>query len=289
MPFLEVLKILLLGIIEGITEWLPVSSTGHLILTERFFPLDKTIFSEGFLGVFEYVVQLAAILAVVISFWKKIFPLGFQKQEGKHTLYLKKNILSLWGKIIVACVPALLAFVVDKLLMENLNETAETVLICCALIFYGLVFIIIEKFSANRAPKVTETAQLSYKTAFFIGCFQLLAIIPGTSRSGITIIGALLLLVSRETAAEFTFFLAIPTMVGASGYKILDFMLEGGVLTTPEWIAMFLGCAVAFAVSMLTIRFLMKFVKKHGFSIFGWYRIALGVLVICSLVLPKLF
>ena len=220
MNFLEILKIILLGVIEGITEWLPVSSTGHLILTERFFPLDESVFSQGFLGMFEYVVQLAAILAVVVVFWNKIFPIGINKTEEKSTLTLKKDTLALWGKIIVACIPALLAFLVDKLLMDNLSPTAETIMICCALIFYGIVFLIIEKFAKLRSPVVNETAEISYKTAFFIGCFQLLAIIPGTSRSGITIIGALLLLVSRSAAAEFTFFLAIPTMVGIARKKV---------------------------------------------------------------------
>lgn len=282
MEFLDVLKIVLCGIIEGITEWLPVSSTGHLILFDKFLPLR---FSPAFQDMFEYVIQLAAILAVVILFWKKIFPIE-KKEEGG--LRWKKESLSLWGKVLVACIPALLAFVVDKLFLDGIDDITESVMIACALIVYGVIFIWIEKKNENKTPTVSSVNELSYKTAFFIGCFQLLAVIPGTSRSGITIIGALLLLVSRPTASEFTFLLAIPTMVGASGYKILDFIMEGNTLVSTEILALIVGCAVAFVVSMLVIKFLMNFVKKHDFKIFGWYRIALGVLVLATLVLPAL-
>ena len=190
--------------------------------------------------------------------------------------------------MLVACIPALLAFVIDKLFLSNLDSVTEALTIACALVVYGAVFLIVETRNAGKQPQVSSVNELSYKTAFFIGCFQLLAVIPGTSRSGITIIGALLLLVSRPTASEFTFLLAIPTMVGASGYKILDFILEGNTLVSAEIIALAVGCAVAFAVSMLVIKFLMNFVKKHDFKIFGWYRIALGVLVLATLVLPAL-
>ena len=282
MGFLDVLKIVLYGIIEGITEWLPVSSTGHLILFDKFLPLR---FSPAFQDMFEYVIQLAAILAVVILFWKKIFPIE-KKEEGG--LGWKKESLSLWGKVLVACIPALLAFVVDKLFLDGIDDITESLMIACALIVYGVIFIWIEKKNENKTPTVSSVNELSYKTAFFIGCFQLLAVIPGTSRSGITIIGALLLLVSRPTASEFTFLLAIPTMVGASGYKILDFIMEGNTLVSTEILALIVGCAVAFVVSMLVIKFLMNFVKKHDFKIFGWYRIALGVLVLATLVLPAL-
>ncbi|MBQ3220445.1 MAG: undecaprenyl-diphosphate phosphatase [Clostridia bacterium] len=282
MEFLDILKIVLYGIVEGITEWLPVSSTGHLILFDKFLPLR---FSPAFQDMFEYVIQLAAILAVVILFWKKIFPIE-KKEEGG--LRWKKDSLSLWGKVLVACIPALLAFVIDKLFLSNLDSVTEALTIACALVVYGAVFLIVETRNAGKQPQVSSVNELSYKTAFFIGCFQLLAVIPGTSRSGITIIGALLLLVSRPTASEFTFLLAIPTMVGASGYKILDFILEGNTLVSAEIIALAVGCAVAFAVSMLVIKFLMNFVKKHDFKIFGWYRIALGVLVLATLVLPAL-
>ena len=285
MDFWEIVKIILYGIVEGITEWLPVSSTGHLILFDKFLPLD---FSSAFMDMFEYVIQLFAIFAVVLYFWKRLFPIGKKPktQEENGNLYLKKDVLSLWGKVLIACIPALLAFFVDTLLLKNIDDITQSVMIACALIVYGALFIFIENRNQNKQPKITEVNNLSLKTAFFIGCFQVLAVIPGTSRSGITIIGALLLGVSRTVSAEFTFFLAVPTMVGASGYKILDFFLEGNTLGGTEILALVIGCAVAFAVSMLAVKFLMNFVKKHNFKIFGWYRIALGVIVLCALVIP---
>ena len=287
MNFWEVVKIILYGIVEGITEWLPVSSTGHLILFDKFLPLN---FSLAFMNMFEYVIQLFAILAVVLYFWNKLFPVGKKQktQAGEGGLYLKKDVLTLWGKVLIACIPALVAFFIDSLLLENLDDITQSLMIACALIVYGVVFIVIENRNQNKRPQINEVGGLSLKTAFFIGCFQVLAVIPGTSRSGITIIGALLLGVSRASATEFTFFLAIPTMVGASGYKILDFFLDGGVLGANEIIALVIGCAVAFAVSMLTVKLLMNFVKKHSFKPFGWYRIALGAIVLGALVIPAL-
>ena len=285
MQFIEIMKIILLGIIEGVTEWLPVSSTGHLILFDRFFPLTDV--SKGFSDMFEYVVQLAAILAVVVVFFKKIFPLAkAQTETGKTTLVWQKDVLSMWTKVIVACVPAVFALLVDKL-FEGMSETVETTIIALALIVYGAVFLLIETLNKKDA-KIKEISSLSYKYAFFIGLFQVLASVPGTSRSGITIIGALLLGVSRTTAAEFTFFLAIPTMVGASAYKLLKFFMENGAMTSAEIGYLLIGCAVAFVVSLFTIKFLMDFVKKHDFKLFGWYRIGLGALVIGVLVIPSL-
>ena len=285
MQFIEIMKIILLGIIEGVTEWLPVSSTGHLILFDRFFPLTDV--SKGFSDMFEYVVQLAAILAVVVVFFKKIFPLAkAQTETGKTTLVWQKDVLSMWTKVIVACVPAVFALLVDKL-FEGMSETVETTIIALALIVYGAVFLLIETLNKKDA-KIKEISSLSYKYAFFIGLFQVLASVPGTSRSGITIIGALLLGVSRTTAAEFTFFLAIPTMVGASAYKLLKFFMENGAMTSAEIGYLLIGCAVAFVVSLFTIKFLMDFVKKHDFKLFGWYRIALGAIVIATLVVPPL-
>lgn len=285
MQFIEIMKIILLGIIEGVTEWLPVSSTGHLILFDRFFPLTDV--SKGFSDMFEYVVQLAAILAVVVVFFKKIFPLAkAQTETGKTTLVWQKDVLSMWTKVIVACVPAVFALLVDKL-FEGMSETVETTIIALALIVYGAVFLLIETLNKKDA-KIKEISSLSYKYAFFIGLFQVLASVPGTSRSGITIIGALLLGVSRTTAAEFTFFLAIPTMVGASAYKLLKFFMENGAMTSAEIGYLLIGCAVAFVVSLFTIKFLMDFVKKHDFKPFGWYRIGLGALVIGVLVIPAL-
>ena len=293
MEFLGILQVLLLGLIEGITEWLPVSSTGHIILFNQFYP---NRLSPAFLDMFEYVVQLAAILAVVVFFWKKLFPFALKKEEidntesGEKVLKTKltadMGILNLWGKVAVACVPAVGAILIDKL-FDTLNPLAESTIIAFALIFYGIVFIVIESYFKKDA-KVTEIPQLSYKYAFFIGCFQLLAAIPGTSRSGITIIGALLLGASRESATEFTFFLAIPTMVGASAYKLLKFFMATGSISGAEIGYLLIGCAVAFAVSLVAIKFLTDFVKKHDFKVFGWYRIVLGAIVIGALVIPTL-
>ena len=296
MNFLDILKIILLGIVEGITEWLPVSSTGHLILFNHFWSFKNQspgFTSPAFVAMFEYVIQLAAIMAVVVIFWKRIFPIDVKittssaekETENKNTKSLKLNwnidILSMWLKVIVACVPAVLAIFIDNL-FENLSPTVETAIIAATLILYGVAFILIETFNKSDA-KIKEISQLSYKYAFFIGCFQLLAAIPGTSRSGITILGALLLGVSRTAAAEFTFFLAIPTMVGSSAYKLLKFFLSAGALTSAQIIYLAIGSVVAFAVSLFVIKFLMDFVKKHDFKVFGWYRIGLGALVLLTL------
>ena len=291
MKFFEILKVVLLGIVEGITEWLPISSTGHMKLLNALPFMELQGVSAGFMDMFEYVIQLAAIFAVVILFWKSIFPIVKQENDTESKLVLDKEVLSLWVKVIIACVPALLALVVD-ILFEKICETdplIEPMLIACTLILYGIVFIVVENRNKDRQPIVTECSQLSYKYAFFIGCFQLLAAIPGTSRSGITIIGALLLGVNRTTASKFTFILAIPTMVGASAYKLLKFFLETGTMSGAEIGYLLIGGAVAFAVSLMAIKFLMDFVKKHDFKVFGWYRIALGAVVICALVLPALF
>ena len=297
MEFLDVLKIVLIGIVEGITEWLPVSSPGHMIifanLWEKFggtFWSPK--FSEGFPDVFDYVIQLGAIFAVVVLFFNRIFPFALERQqiEGngeltKRKVVVRKDVFSMWFKIIVACLPALVAVLVDALL-EGINPTIEIVLIASMLVLYGVLFIIIENKNKNKEPKVTEAGQITYKTAFLIGCFQILASIPGTSRSGVTIIGALILGLSRTTAAEFTFFLAIPTMVGTGAFKILKFILDGGSFSSTEVGALILGMAIAFAVSMLAIKMLMNFVKKHDFKVFGWYRIALGVVLLGVCLIP---
>ena len=292
---MSVLKVILLGIIEGITEWLPVSSTGHMKLFNNFWAITGV--SPGFTEMFEYVIQLAAILAVIILFWKTIFPLGKEKSaetdgvsSEKMKIVWKKDVLHLWGKVLVACIPAVLALVPDMLFEKLCEKHAliEPLSIACTLILYGVAFIVIEHFNKKRTPKITEESELSYKYAFFIGCFQLLAAIPGTSRSGITIIGALLLGVDRTTASKFTFVLAIPVMVGASAYKLLKFFLEAGTMTGPEIGYLLIGCAVAFAVSLVAIKFLMNFVKKHDFKLFGWYRIVLGAVVIGALVIPQL-
>ena len=285
MEFLEILKVILLGIVEGITEWLPISSTGHMKLLNALPFMELKGVSAGFMDMFEYVIQLAVIFAVVILFWKSIFPIVKQENETDSKLVLDKEVLSLWVKVIIACVPALLALVIDVLFEKlcGVDPLIEPLLIACTLILYGIVFIVVENRNKDRQPIVTECSQLSYKYAFFIGCFQLLAAIPGTSRSGITIIGALLLGVNRTTASKFTFILAIPTMVGASAYKLLKFFLETGTMSGAEIGYLLIGGAVAFAVSLCAIKFLMDFVKKHDFKIFGWYRICLGILVLLAL------
>ena len=291
MVFWNILRIILLGIVEGITEWLPISSTGHMKLVNAVPFLKVQNVSDEFMEMFEYVIQLAAIFAVVILFWSTIWPLKKEAAEdGKNKIVWQKDVLTFWGKIGVACIPALLALLPD-MLFEKLcekHELIEPLMIACTLILYGIVFIVIENFNKKRTPKITEISQLSYKYAFYIGCFQLLAAIPGTSRSGITIIGALLLGVDRTTASKFTFVLAIPTMVGASAYKLLKFFLDAGTMSGAEIGYLCLGMAVAFGVSLFAIKFLMEFVKKHDFKAFGWYRIGLGVVVIAAVVIPAL-
>lgn len=282
MSFLEILKVILLGIIEGITEWLPVSSTGHMILFDTFFPLKA---SADFKEVFLYFIQLGAILSVVLLFWNKLFP--FKKEEtrlengeyGKKVV-VDKGILNLWGKVLVACIPAIVGVFVS--LPDN------PVVISVALIFYGIAFIVVEKINKNKTFSVLSTDDISYKQAFTIGIFQLLAIIPGTSRSGATILGALLIGICRPVGAEFTFFLAIPVMVGASGIKILQYFLTFGMFSGKEIFVLLLGAAIAFAVSLACIKLLMNFVKKHDFAPFGVYRIVLGVLVLAAIVVPNL-
>ncbi len=299
MEFIEILKVFLLGIVEGITEWLPISSTGHMLLVDELFSLKA---SEAFKEMFFVVIQLGAILAVVVLFWNKLFPFKLQKQEseqaidnnadgGKAKAKMKivadKNIFNLWGKVLVACIPAaVLGILFDDLLEQYLHTP---LIISIMLIVYGVGFIWIENRNKNKALPIQSTNEISYKHALIIGAFQVLSLIPGTSRSGATIIGALLIGVSRPAGAEFTFYLAIPVMVGASAIKILKFFMDAGVMTVPEIGYLLIGCAVAFIVSLVAIKFLMNFVKKHDFKVFGWYRIALGALVIGALVIPSFF
>lgn len=278
MDFLELLKAVFYGIVEGITEWLPVSSTGHLILLERFIRMD---FSESFMDMFRVVIQLGAIMAVVIIYWKQIWFMDFHRFKEKPTV--KKDILSLWGKIIVACIPAAIVGVFLDDFFEALFYNDVSVAI--ALIVFGVAFIIIENRNKSKEDKVSEVGGITYKLALLIGVFQLIAaIFPGTSRSGATILGALLLGVSRGVAADFTFFLAIPVMFGASLLKIAKYSLElmesGEAFTFGEFGVLAVSMAVAFGVSMVVIKFLLKFIKKHDFKVFGWYRIALGILVL---------
>ena len=267
MEVIEILKVILFGIVEGITEWLPISSTGHLILLDEFVKLD---FEENFMQMFNVVIQLGAILAVVVMFFPKLWPF-----TTKERYYCKKETWSMWFKVIVASVPAaVIGILFDDILEEKFHTPY---VIAAMLIVYGILFIIVERRNAGKTAKVTSIAQLSYQMAFFIGAFQVLSLIPGTSRSGATIIGAMLIGASRYVAAEFTFFLAIPAMFGASFIKILKF---GFTFTSAELIALVVGMVTAFIVSVIVIRFLMSYIKKHNFIVFGWYRIVLGIIVI---------
>lgn len=295
MEILDVLKIFLLGLIEGITEWLPVSSTGHIMILTNLWEkfggqFWSNSFSEGFPPVFDYVIQLGAIFAVLALFFKKLFPFGIESTSSengeisKRRVVFKNDVFSLWLKILVACIPAVVAIFIDEF-FDNLDSTTETVIIASMLVLYGVAFILVETFNKGKQPKMQDVGEITYKTAFLIGCFQVLAAIPGTSRSGVTIVGALLLGVSRVSASEFTFFLAIPTMVGTSAFKILKFFLDGGAFTSTEIWALLLGMVIAFAVSMLAIKMLMNFVKKHDFKPLGWYRIGLGLLLILICIL----
>ncbi len=285
MDFIEILKVIFLGLVEGITEWLPVSSTGHMLLVDAWFSLKA---SEAFKDMFFVVIQLGAILAVVALFWKKLFPWHKDKtDDGKTTLITDKSILNLWGKVLVACIPAgVIGIAFDDLLEQYLQTP---LVISITLIVYGVAFILIENKNKGKQLPIQTTQEITYKHALIIGAFQVLSLIPGTSRSGATIIGALLVGIARPAGAEFTFFLAIPVMAGASAIKLLKFFMESGSMSGVEVGYLLIGAIVAFAVSMLAIKFLMNFVKKHDFKVFGWYRIALGVIVIATLVLPPFF
>ena len=268
MDFIELLKAVLFGIVEGITEWLPVSSTGHLILLEKFLPLG---ISEAFYEMFQVVIQLGAILAVVLLFFQKLNPFCPKKDTQQ-----KNNTWLLWGKVIVAVLPsAVLGLLFDDFMDAHFYNY---VVVSIALIFYGIAFLFVER--VRKGNLLDSVDAIDWKTALFIGCFQCLSLIPGTSRSGSTILGALLLGVSRSAGAEFSFFLAIPTMLGASALKLLKFLMEGVTATATEWGVLAVGCIVSFLVSVLVIRGLMEYVRKRSFAPFGIYRIALGILVL---------
>lgn len=284
MEIIEILKAVLFGIVEGITEWLPISSTGHMILLNEFVTLNV---SEEFWSVFEVVIQLGAILAVVLLFWNKIWPFG--KKDNSSPLaksgalsFVKTDIFVLWFKILAACVPAAVIGILFDEKFEELFYNYQTVAV--SLIVFGIAFIVIENAHKGKNYKVTEVSQITYKLALLIGIFQVIAaVFPGTSRSGATIVGALLLGISRSVAAEFTFFLAIPVMFGASLLRIVKFaglVGAGLTVTSGEIMLLIVGMIVAFFVSVAVIRFLMGYIKKHDFKVFGWYRIILGVLVI---------
>ena len=269
MDIIEIIKALVLGIVEGITEWLPISSTGHMILVDEFLKLNV---SEEFKSMFLVVIQLGAILAVVVLYFKKLIPLDVQNKK----LHWKKDTLAMWLKIIVSCIPAAIVGVFFDDELEAVFYNWQTV--SAALILFGILFIIIEKRNRGREPKINSINDISYKTAVIIGIFQLIAaVFPGTSRSGATIVGALLIGVSRSVAAEYTFFLAVPVMFGASALKLVKFGFD---FTSQELVILFVGLVSAFVVSILAIKLLMSYIKKHDFTAFGWYRIVLGAAVI---------
>lgn len=266
---LEVLKVIILGIVQGITEWLPISSTGHLILVEQLIQLKQ---SEAFTNMFNVVIQFGSILAVVVIYFHKLNPFSPTKTEKQ-----KKMTIQLWIKVVIGTIPALIGGVLLNDLIES--KLSNAYVVALMLIVYGILFIVIEKRNETREPKVKRISQLSVKTVLLIGVFQMMAMIPGTSRSGATIVGALALGVSRSVAAEFTFFLAIPVMFGASLLKGAKFLMNA-TMTSQEGVILVVGMVVAFAVSLIVIKFLMGYIKKHDFKVFGWYRIILGVIVL---------
>ena len=279
MEFLEIIKAIILGIVEGITEWLPISSTGHMILVDEVLKLNM---SPEFMEMFLVVIQLGAILAVILLYWKKIWP--FKVENG---LKIEKDTIIMWVKILIACVPAAIVGVLfdDKLNELFYNPTTVAIM----LILFGILFIIIENYNKGKSPKINSLSKITYTVAIMIGILQLIAaVFPGTSRSGATIVGALLIGVSRTIAAEFTFFLAIPVMLGASALKLVKFALKTGFVMTGNEVAILsVGTFVAFIVSIIAIKFLMSYIKSNDFKVFGWYRIILGILVLAYFYIIK--
>ena len=281
---MEIIKSIILGIIEGITEWLPVSSTGHLIIADEFIKLGQ---DAAFKEMFNVVIQLGAILAVVVIYWKKLWPFTLKKSVGYNYItkgdgFIKKDIMDMWFKVIVAILPAaVIGIPFDDLFEEHFHNY---IVVALALIVYGILFIIIEIRNKNTVPKVNDVAELNYKTALIIGLFQALSLIPGTSRSGSTILGAIIIGVSRVVAAEFSFYMAVPVMFGASLIKLLKFGLN---FTSTELIILIVGMITAFIVSVLAIKFLMSYIKKKDFTVFGYYRIVLGIIVIAFFALTN--
>ena len=277
---LEILKAIIYGIVEGITEWLPISSTGHLILVEQVIPFQET--SEDFFGMFDVVIQLGAIMAVVVLFWKQIWPFALSAKErgGKSGLmsFVKMDIMTLWFKILVSCVPAAVIGILFDEVFERLFY--NPLCIAIALIVFGVAFIVIENWNKGKKPQINSLTEITYQTAVWIGVFQVIAaVFPGTSRSGATIIGALLIGVSRKIASEYTFFLAIPVMFGASLLQLLKFRFNFSGI---EIACLLVGCVVAFIVSIFILQFLLNYIKKHDFKVFGWYRIVLGIVVLAA-------
>ena len=268
LTFFEIIKAILMGIVEGITEWLPISSTGHMILLEQVVKFNA---SEEFMSMFRVVIQLGAIMAVVVLFWGKLWPFGLK--QGR--VISKPSVWNLWFKVVAATIPVLIISPLDNWMEDHFYNY---ITVAAMLILYGVLFFVVE--NRRTAPKVTRLDQITYRDAFIIGLWQCLAIIPGTSRSGATIVGGLLLGLSRACVAEFTFYLAIPVMAGASLLKVVKFVLGGSVMTGTEIAVLVVGCVVAFGVSLAVIRFLMDYVKRHDFKFFGAYRIVLGIIVL---------
>lgn len=278
MEWIEYLKVIILGIVEGITEWLPISSTGHLILVDEFMKLNM---SDAFKEMFDVLVQLGAILAVIVIYFKKLLPVDLvKKEDNSRKPAWNKDKLILWCKILVACLPAAIIGIPFNDKIDELFYNAPIVAVM--LIVYGIAFIIVEKLHKGKEFKINDIGSITFKTAALIGIFQVFALIPGTSRSGATIVGAMIIGVGRTAAAEFTFYLAIPVMFGASLLKLIKF---GFAFTAAEAAALILGMVVAFVVSIIAIRFLMGYIKKHDFTVFGWYRIILGILVLVMMFL----
>lgn len=268
MDFIEVIKAVILGIIQGITEWLPISSTGHLILFDNIRPMAS---SPEFFEVFKVVIQFGSILAVLVLFFDKLNP--FSPKKGYRD---KKETFDLWKKVVAGCIPIVIVGLPLDMILED--YLSGVYVIAATLILYGIAFIVIE--SRASVPSMNTLQDLTYKTAFFIGCFQVLAAIPGTSRSGATILGAVLLGCSRYVASEFSFFLAVPVMAGASGLKLLKYFLKEGMFSGPEWFLLIIGTLVSFIVSIFAIRLLLGYIRNHDFKVFGVYRIILGIVVI---------
>ncbi len=267
--FIESLKVFFLGIVEGITEWLPISSTGHMLLVDEFLKIKE---DENFLEFFFIVIQLGAILAVIFLFWNRMFPFSVTE---KKTIVFRRDIFLTWVKVVVACIPgAVITLLFDDWIEAHFHTP---LVIALALIFYGVAFLFVERFNRKKTPRVNDLSEIGFGDAILIGLFQVLSIIPGTSRSGSTILGGLLIGVSRSAAADFTFFLAVPVMLGYSLLKLLDF---GFSFTVPQLVLLAIGCVSAFITSIAVIKFLLNYIKKRDFSVFGIYRIILGAAVI---------
>lgn len=287
--FINILKAILFGFVEGITEWLPISSTGHMIILESIFDV-KNNYGDVFWNLFLVVIQLGAIIAVVVCFFNKLNPFFGKSLIDKNVSKSKeekKDIWILWAKVIVACIPAIISgLILDDILEKYLNNA---LVVAITLIVYGVFFIVLEILNKKRNFIVNDVTELKWSTAFFIGCFQMLALIPGTSRSGVTILGAMLLLCNRQVASEFSFFLSIPIMLGASLLKVFKFIINGNQFNQNQIVFLIVGTLTAFIISLLVIKLLMAYIKKHDFKVFGAYRIILGVILIILIICKVLY